>query len=278
MKPARFDYVRPQNLAEAIATLQRDDKTSAVLAGGQSLIVLLGLRVASFDLLVDVGRIAELQAVDDMSDRVFLGAATTHAAIEDGKVPDPSGGLMRDVAANIAYRAVRNHGTIGGSIALADPAADWPACLMALGATCVVRGPRGTRTQAVVDFIRGPYDTTLAPGEIITGFDIRKLNAGSRSAYAKVARKSGAFATSIAAVVDRAEGTPPVVVLGGTGSRAQVLPTVGNILLRTRARDEPQLRSAIARDLAAVEPTADAYQQRLHTATVLRAIREAFAP
>jgi carbon-monoxide dehydrogenase medium subunit len=275
MKPAPFDYVRPQGVAEAIAALQQENTAVSLLAGGQSLLVLLSLRMAPVDLLVDIGRLAELKTVSESPTHVFLGAATTHATIEDGAVPDPSLGLMPRVASAIAYRAIRNHGTIGGSVALADPAADWPACLMALDAHVVVRGPAGDRREAVTGFVQGMYTTSLAQGEIILGFDIPRLPAGTRWGAAKVTRKSGAFASSMAFVVERGAGAAASVILGATASRAQSLPGVAAYLQQHAVIDEGGLRATIDADLDAVDPDADAYQRRTHSATVLRAVHEA---
>lgn len=124
MKPAAFDYVRPKSLAEAIAILSAAAGDAQILAGGQSLVAMMNLRVAAPDLLVDIARLDELRTVSETSDHVVLGACVTHAAIEDCLVPDPSRGFMPDVASNLAYRAVRTRGTLGGSLALSDPAAD----------------------------------------------------------------------------------------------------------------------------------------------------------
>src|SRR5262249_25585358 len=121
MKPAPFDYVAPKTVAEASAALALDGATTAAIAGGQSLLPMLNLRVALPDLLVDLGGLQELKEVAATSDNIRIGALTTHAAIEDGKLPDAFGGLLQKVAAKISYRAIRNHGTIGGSVALADP-------------------------------------------------------------------------------------------------------------------------------------------------------------
>src|SRR5688572_461134 len=153
MKSAPFDYARPQTVAEASALLAQDGVTAAAIAGGQSLVPMLSLRVAHIDLLVDLSRLEELQDVSETPACLRIGALTTHAAIEDGGVPDRFGGLLRRVANTISYRAVRNHGTIGGSIALADPAADWPGCLVALGASVRIAGLSGTRQEPMVDFV-----------------------------------------------------------------------------------------------------------------------------
>jgi carbon-monoxide dehydrogenase medium subunit len=273
MKPAAFDYIRPKSVAEASVALGRRGMTTAAIAGGQSLLPMLSLRVAFVDLLVDIGRIDDLKAVTRTPDSLWIGALTTHAAIEDGKVPDLFGGLMRRVAGQISYRAVRNHGTVGGSVALADPAADWPCCLIALNASVRVVGRNGVRVQPVSDFILGQYETTLASGDLIMGFDIPAPRAPFRWGFAKVARKSGAFAHSIAVAAGHGRDGPVSVVLGAAGPRARALVATGN-QLRGANPTEKQLRAAIETDFAAYFTGLDAYQKRMHTATVLRAVKD----
>jgi carbon-monoxide dehydrogenase medium subunit len=273
MKPAPFEYVRPATLSDASKALSEDGVTAAAIAGGQSLLPMLSLRVAIIDLLVDISRLAELKAVSETPAGLAIGALTSHAAIEDGKVPDLFGGLMRRVAGQISYRAVRNHGTIGGSVALADPAADWPGCLMALGAKVRIAGRNGVRSQAVEDFVQGQYATSLATDEIVVGFDVPRPDKPLRWGFAKVVRKSGAFANSIAFVVVRGTDGPVSVVLGAAAPRAVLLPKVAE-QLRSRTTSEEALRDAIAEDMSNHVPEADPYQKRLHTATVLRAARE----
>jgi carbon-monoxide dehydrogenase medium subunit len=273
MKAAPFEYVRPGTVAEASAALGRSNAATAAIAGGQSLVPMLNLRVSLIDVLVDLSRLAELKEVTETRTGIRIGALTTHAAIEDGKVPDLFGGLMRRVASTISYRAIRNHGTIGGSLALADPAADWPACLIALGASLRLSGPNGVRSQLVADFVQGTYSTSLASGEIILGVDIPRPDAALHWGFAKVVRKSGAFASSIAVVTARGRGGPVAAVLGAASPRPRSLSTLAMQLQRGTASEE-SLRTAIAADIEAHAPDADAYQKRLHTATVLRAIRE----
>src|ERR1700722_9880353 len=140
MKSAAFEYVAPRSVAEAVAALSADNKTTAAIAGGQSLVPMMSLRVAMPDLLVNLSGLHELREISESSAGIRIGALVTHADVEDGKTPDVFGGLMRKVASGISYRAVRNYGTLGGSIALADPAADWPVCLMALGAVVQIAG------------------------------------------------------------------------------------------------------------------------------------------
>ena len=276
MKPAPFDYVRSATIEAASKRLTEGAGGAVIIAGGQSLMPLLALRVAPADVLVDINDIDALRVTHRIAGGARIGAGITHAEIEDGEIEDPSGGLMKRIAAGIAYRSIRNHGTIGGSVALADPAADWPACLLALGASVHVAGVSGNRTEPIDDFLRGAYTTSLAVGEIIVAFDIPALQAGARIGWSKVVRKSGAFAMSIGCVI-REPSKRASVVLGGTTTRPMHMPETAVLVMRPVLPDEATLRSAIAGDLAHVAPDADNYQRRLHTATLLRAIREAAA-
>ena len=268
MKAAPFDYIRPSSLEAAVAALAEDGLTTAAIAGGQSLLPLLALRVAMVDLVVDISRLDELKEVTVTPEALRVGALTTHAAFEDGQVPDVSNGLMRRVASGISYRAIRHYGTIGGSVALADPAADWPGCLIALGARVRISNRSGERSEPMTDFIKGQYSTSLAVGDIVLGVEVPRMPT-PRWGFAKAARKSGAFADSIAVAVARDQRV--AVVLAAATTRPCLMAEVS---ARVMAGTEHALRDAIAADLAAEAPDADAYQKRLHTATLLRAVRE----
>ena len=273
MKPAPFEYIRPKSVAEASVALGRRGANTAAIAGGQSLVPMLSLRVALIDILVDLSRLDDLKTVTETPDSVWLGALTTHAAIEDGRAPDAFGGLMRRVAGQISYRAVRNHGTLGGSVALADPAADWPCCLIALDATVRVVGRSGVSVQRVTDFIHDSYSTTLTTGDIIMGFDIPAPKAPLRWGFAKVARKSGAFAHSIAIATSQGKDGPVSVVLGAAGPRARQLDETAKELAAPSTSEE-RVRAAIDADLDANFAGLDAYQKRMHTAVILRAAQD----
>ena len=274
MKAAIFDYAVPKTVAEASTLLGTAGVATAAIAGGQSLLPMLNLRVALPDLLVDIGRLQELKEVAATPSNIRIGALTTHAAIEDGKLPEAFGGLMQKVASKISYRAVRNHGTIGGSVALADPASDWTGCLMALGAHVRISGLKGTRSQPISEFVLGQYSTSLTSDEIILGFDVPRPDAAAlRWGFFKVVRKSGAFANSIAFAVAHGRGGPASVVLAAAADRPCLLPKVAE---RIKAGDgsEDALQRAIADDVAALVPQDDGYLMRLHVSTVLRAVRE----
>ena len=163
MKPAAVDYARPRSLSQALELLARPNTDARVIAGGQSLVAMMNLRVASPGLLVDIARLPDLGSVTEEDSTVFYGACVTHAMIEDRVGPDPSQGLMPKVAETLAYRAVRNRGTIGGSLALADPAAEWPAVLAALDATAIIEGWNGKVWGQV------PSPALGAPGGILSG-------------------------------------------------------------------------------------------------------------
>ncbi|MDB5564203.1 MAG: molybdopterin dehydrogenase [Tardiphaga sp.] len=276
MKSAAFQYSRPETVAEAVALLTAAEGSAMPISGGQSLLILMALRMTMIDRLVDISRLPELRELRDDRSDVFIGASTTHAMIEDGKIPDPSTGLMSRVASRIAYRAIRNLGTIGGSMALADPSADWPACLIALDAEVSIAGPDGQRWEKAEDFVSGAYETILLPGEIVLGFRIARRQS-MRWGTAKVSRKSGAFADSMAVFVEAAGDGLPRAALTGTTSHARILPRVGKYAQNRSILDPGDLRAAILDDLAEIVPDADAYQLRCHVATVSRAITDARA-
>ena len=272
MKAPAVDYVRPRSLAEALELLAKHRGDARVLAGGQSLLAMMNLRVASPGLLIDISRLPELSSVSDENDAVTLGAAITHAAIEDGRVADPSRGLMPRTAATLSYRAIRNRGTIGGSLALSDPAAEWPAVLAALDAEIIVRGRSGPRAVKCTKFTTGIFETALAPDEIVESMRIPKLSADARWGYLKLCRKSGEFATALAvAVADRTRGHSRVV-LGAANGAPLVLHETSRILSEN---GREAVRDAIAADLdRAADRHFDEFQRNLHGVAAMRAVQQ----
>lgn len=220
MKPAPFEHVLATNLADAISQLGAQDG-ARVLAGGQSLGPMLNLRLAQPKLLVQVNRLPELCGVAADADAVTIGACVTHAAIADGLVPDIGNGVLARVADNIAYRAVRNRGTIGGSLCHADPAADWVTVLTALDATVLLEGPGGKRSLRMADFIQGAFRTALLPGEILRAVRVPRMTADARWGYEKACRKPGDFAHAMAAVLLR--GDKRRAVIGALGGKPLLL-------------------------------------------------------
>lgn len=227
MKFPAFDYLRAESVEAAIAALAASKGEARILAGGQSLAPMMAFRVARPGLLVDVSRIAALRACTAMPDgSVRIGAAVTHAAIEDGAVPGPWGAPLARVAGGIAYRAIRNRGTIGGSLCQADPAADWPLVLAALGAEAVLAGPRGERRLPVPAFLRGQLETALAEDELLVAVEL-PAPGRARHGFAKSVRKAGEYAEALAlASVDSAQATVWVGAVGPVPQRIAVDPAL----------------------------------------------------
>jgi len=222
MKPARFDYAVPATLDEAVSLMQADP-AAKIMAGGQTLGPMLNLRLVQPELIVDITRIADLVRVEEDDDGICYGACVTHAAIEDGRVPDCTGDALRQVARGIAYRAVRTRGTIGGSLAHADPAADWLSALAALGAQIIAYDGRGRRTIPVSRLMTGVFETALEPSEILEAVRLPRLSGASRFGYYKICRKTGEFAEAIGAVLFDPESQNLRVVAGATGGRPIVI-------------------------------------------------------
>ena len=271
MKPTRFDYERPARLEDALALLADGDGLAKVLAGGQSLGPMLNLRLVQPGLLVDVTRIPELTRVDEDGDGLVLGACVTHAAIEDGRVPDVTGGALAEVAGGIAYRAVRNRGTIGGSLAHADPASDWTSCLAAIGAEVVVCGAAGRRTVAVADFMVGVFETVLAPDEIVEAVRVPRLSPGARFGFYKFCRKTGEFAHAIGAVLHDPERSVLRAVIGATDSTPIVLDDATELFGGDAARVSFD-RAAAARLLEERGLGDDPFARQVHLTALERAV------
>lgn len=245
MKAARFDFARPGTLGEALALL--NEPGSRPLSGGQSLGPMLNLRLARPSRLVGLAHLTELRRVEETPEGVTYGAALTHAEFEDGVLRDPTGGILARIARGIAYRAVRNRGTIGGSLAHSDPAADWPVTLTALGAIVQIASRAGRRQLPVRDLMRGAFETALGDGEIIAGVTVPRLSPQARWGYRKSCRKLGEFAEAMAAVlVDEPRGVARMVV-GATEGRHIVIEGDG-----TGSKDA--LDEALARAGLAAEP------------------------
>ena len=276
MKPARFAYERPSDLASALNLLGEAGSTAKVIAGGQSLGPMLNLRLAQPDLVVDIGALPELQAAACEDDELVLGACITHADIEDGRVPDVTRGAMRRVASGIAYRAVRNRGTIGGSLSHADPAADWISALCALGARVELRGPTGTQTIAVADFMTGPFETVLGQQEILSAIRIPSLASSARWGYAKSCRKTGEFAQAIGVVVIDPDAGTARVVIGAVEAPPVVLAEASGLFGgRVDERFATAFDAKAADAVLAKQGMADPVSRHIHVAVLRRAVMEA---
>lgn len=278
MKPAAFDYVRPNGLGEAVTALSEHEWGARVLAGGQSLVPMLNLRLSPVLRLVDISRIEELRGFEEDAEGITFGACVRHGEFEDGKVPDPAHGMMRHVASRIAYRAVRNRGTLGGSVSLADPSADWITVVMALGASFTVRGPAGEWRADSSQMFLGPYATALGEHDILTAIRVPKLSRSARWGYYKIIRKAGEYPMTTASVVlDPDRGRCGVVL--GVVNRGQL--SMGRVSAAMRGADtwsaqlEADLRNAIRLDLEEAGRDQDGYEMKLCETTLLRAAQSA---
>jgi carbon-monoxide dehydrogenase medium subunit len=193
LKPAPFGYARARSLSDAVA-LAAAEPEAKILAGGQSLIATLNMRLSSPPLLIDINSLDELAGIARTGDWISIGALTRQREAE--RNPDIARGapLIALALPHIAHPAIRNRGTIGGSIAFADPAAELPACAVALGAELDIHGPKGERKVAADDFFRGLFETTLAPGEILTAIHVPAARPDDRFGFAELARRHGDYA------------------------------------------------------------------------------------
>ena len=194
MKPAPFAYARPESLEDAIGLLHEHGEDARVLAGGQSLMATLNMRLSAPALLVDIGRVAGLAGIEVTGDGLRIGAMTRHADVEASELVSANAPLIASAMPHIAHPAVRNRGTFGGSIAFADPAAELPACAVALGARMAIAGKGGSRTVDADAFFLGLYETALGPDEILTAVEVPGIGAGWRSGFLEFARRQGDYA------------------------------------------------------------------------------------
>jgi aerobic carbon-monoxide dehydrogenase medium subunit len=224
VKPARFVLERPRDLDAALAMMGGAGESTKVLAGGQSLGPMLNLRLTEADRIIDISGVPELRQVDRKDGALTIGACVTHADIEDGRIPDLANGILARVAAGIAYRAVRNRGTIGGSLVHADPAADWVSALSALAAQVEIASrSRGRRSLPLAEFVRGPLDVALGADELVTAVRVPAVSLSARWGYVKHCRKVGEFAEAIGAVVLDPEGECGRAVIGAVEAAPVVI-------------------------------------------------------
>jgi len=272
--PAKFEYVRPGTVDEAIRALAEGGDDAKVIAGGQSLMPLLRLRLAYPDLLVDVGGLDELRGVRDSGDALVIGARTTHYQLVHDPLVAEHAGLLAETTRTVADPAVRHRGTLGGALAHADPAGDLPAVVLALDATMIARGPNGEREIAAADFFVDYLTTSLEPDEILTAIAIPKLGPGWGYRYEKFHRTAQSWATvGVAALVRRSNGSVAEARIG--------LTNMGTVPIRAAAAEQAAsgaeasraaLNQAAAHADEGTEPPGDLHgapDYRRHLARVL---------
>jgi carbon-monoxide dehydrogenase medium subunit len=194
MKAPSFDYARPASLAEVFALMTRYGDGARLLAGGQTLLATLNMRLSEPALLIDIGRVDDLKGIALRDDVLRIGALVTHREIEESSVVARHAPLLTMAAPHIAHRAIRNRGTLGGSIAYADPSAEWPVCAAALDGVVVVEGRDGQRRIPVADFFVDLYTTALAEGELIVACEFPVATDADRFAFDELARRHGDYA------------------------------------------------------------------------------------
>jgi carbon-monoxide dehydrogenase medium subunit len=235
MKAAAFDYAQAATIDEAVELLAQHGASAKLLAGGQSLLPALNLRLMSPDILIDIGKLASLRGIHINGDTISIGALTRHTDLLVSPAITAHAPLIAQAMPHIAHPAIRNRGTIGGSLANADPASELPACVLALGATLVARSVRGERRIAAAAFFRGLYETALEPDELLTDIEFPVTQPGDRAFFQEFARRVGDYAiVGLAAQATLSDGYFSKLSLAffGVGDRATRCPEAASILLR----------------------------------------------
>jgi aerobic carbon-monoxide dehydrogenase medium subunit len=278
MKSPRFEIARPASVAEAMRLLAEANGAAKAIAGGQSLTPMLNLRLVQPRLLVDITGIPELTRVEESDEAVTIGACIATAAVEDGLLPTRGLEMLSEVARGIAYRAVRNRGTVGGSLCHADPAADWPSALLALDAQCIIAGPGGNRRVALRQFIKSAFEVDMAAGELLEAIRIPRTSPDARWSYEKICRKTGEFAMAIGVVLNDPRRGIWRAVAGATSGRP-ILVEDAQLLAGSSARgDGPVLDAAAADRLLRESGVHERHARQHHIAALGSAFARAMAP
>jgi len=256
MYPAQFDYHSPASVQEAISLLGRLKDDAKVLAGGHSLLPMMKLRLAQPKHLIDLRKVPGLSGIKEDGGAIAIGALTTHYAVESSSLLKQKCPLLSEAAGTIGDPQVRNMGTIGGSLAHADPAADYPAAVIALGAELVAEGPKGKRTIKVDDFFKGLLTTALQPEEILVEIRIPSWLAGTGMAYMKFPHPASRFAVVGVAALVTADGKKVGVGITGAGTKAVRAKGV-EAALAGKTLDAATIRAAAEKAADGVDVQAD---------------------
>jgi carbon-monoxide dehydrogenase medium subunit len=285
MIATQFEYFAPKTVQEALGLLAKYPDEAKVLAGGHSLIPQLKLRLAAPKYLVDIGRIAGLSGIKEEGGNIVIGALATHYALESSALLKQKCSLLSETAAAIGDAQVRNRGTIGGSLAHADPAADWPAAVLALDAELKIVSPSGERTVKAADFFVDMLTTALKPNELLTEIRIPQLPSRTGSTYLKMHQKASGFAivgVAVRLTVDASQVCQDIGIgITGVDSkpyRAKAVETE----LKGKKLDSASIAKASQKAAAGIEALSDLHassEYRAHLASVFtkRAIERALA-
>jgi carbon-monoxide dehydrogenase medium subunit len=275
MKAAQFAYVKPATLVEALQTLASSGGQAKLMAGSQSLGPMLNLRLARPAQVLDVSRLDELRSVELVQGRVRVGASVTHAEVEDGRFELLRGHPVQEMAARIAYRSVRNRGTVGGSLAHADPAADWILAARALNAQVEVRAfDQAPRLIDMQDFMLAAYTTMLGEGDVITALHLPLLSTQARWGYYKFCRKTGEFAEASCAVYFEPASATAQIVVGALDGAPVALEALASEVARSgvAAASEAAIEAALKGSIEQL----DTLGRRMAGAAVSRCLAQAF--
>jgi len=274
MKSPPFEYVKVHQVEEALALLQIHRDDARILAGGQTLLATLNMRLSEPALLIDIAGIDALRGIERVGDWLRIGAMTTHSEIESSALVAEHAPLLTAAVPHIAHRAIRNSGTWGGSIAYGDPAAEWPCCLVAMEGIITVQGPAGQRRIAATDFFLDLYTTDLQPDEIVVSAEVPVASTGEWFAFDELARRHGDYAVAGVAVAAHFDGLlAQWVRLGflGMGLIPLRAPRT-EALLSGKVLDETTIEIALLSLKGELDPLPDlthSSQTKNHLATVL---------
>jgi len=259
MYPAQFEYHKASTVKEALDLLGKYKDEAKLLAGGHSLLPAMKLRLAQPKHLIDIGKVAGLSGVKEEGGTLVIGAMTTHYAIESSALLKSKCPLLPEVAGHIGDPMVRNMGTIGGSIAHADPAADWPAAAIALNVDLVAEGPKGKRTIKADDFFKGLLTTALADDEILTEIRVPAAAANVKSAYVKFPHPASRFAVvGVAAVLTMDGGKVSKASIGITGAGSKAVRAKGvEAAITGKAADAASIQAAAEKGADGVDVQPD---------------------
>jgi aerobic carbon-monoxide dehydrogenase medium subunit len=275
MKASAFSYARATSVSDALQLLVTHGDKAKVLSGGQSLMPAMNLRLISPELIVDIGQIAELRGIAVRGDTLRIGALTRHVEIAGSKEIAAYAPLLVEAIAHVAHPAIRNRGTLGGSLAHADPASELPACMLALNATIVAQGPDGERRIKAEDFFTGIYETALSPEELLIAVELPVAQKNASHFFHEFARRHGDYAIvglAAQALVERGVFIDLRLVFFAIGDRPVLAAAAGKLI--GKALTQAMLSEASAVLDAELEPQEDhqaSVSMRRHLAKVLLA-------
>lgn len=284
MKASNFRYVKPASLADALDVLAEHGESAQPLAGGQSLMPLMNLRLAAPPVLVDLNGLEDLKGIRREGAHVVIGALTRHSEIAGNEIVGASLPLLASAAPHIAHVAIRSRGTLGGSVALADPAAEWPACCLALGAEIELASRAGRRRVPAVEFFQGLYTTSRRADELVVAVRFSVASADAVHMFREVSRRRGDFAIAGLALVAERRVTVLSgvrIALLGVADRP-VLATKAMAAIENRVLDDSRIQAATAQLLEEIDPPEDpaypaSYRRRVAGGLLERTLKELIA-